>query len=66
MKVYEIMNILDSLPSGADVSVHGLLTVPELRSGCHIDVDDNNEDVYAVDAQVCDIESNHMKVILYF
>lgn len=68
MKVYELMDILNKLPAGAEVLVHGLRTVPELRSGCHVDVDENNEDVYSVNGSVDDIDSDseEMKVFLYF
>lgn len=35
MKVYELIAELNKLPAGAEVIVHGLRTVPELRNGCH-------------------------------
>ncbi len=68
MKVYELITELNKLPAGAEVIVHGLRTVPELKSGCLVDVDENNEDVYSVNGSVNDIDSNseEMRVILYF
>ena len=68
MKVYELIAELIKLPAGAEVLVHGLRTVPELRSGYHVDVDENNEDVYSVNGSVDDVDSDleEMQVILYF
>ena len=68
MKVYELIAELNKLPAGAEVIVNGLRTVPELRNGCHVDVDENNEDVYSVNGSVDDVDSDleKMQVILYF
>lgn len=68
MKVYELMAVLNKLPAGAEVLVHGLRTVPELKSGCHIDVNENKEDIYSVNGSVNDVDSDseEMKVFLYF
>lgn len=68
MKVYELIAELNKLPAGAEVIVHGLRTVPELRSGCHVDVNKNNEDVFSVNGSVDDVDSDleEMRVILYF
>lgn len=68
MRVFELMDILNKLPAGAEVLVHGIRTVPELRSGCLVDVNEDNEDVYSVNGSVNDIDSDseEMRVILYF
>lgn len=68
MRVFELMDILNKLPAGAEVFVHGIRTVPELRSGCLVDVNEDNEDVYSVNGSVDDIDSDseEMRVILYF
>lgn len=68
MRVYELMNELNYLPAGAEVFVHGLRTVPDLRSGYIVDIDENKEEIYAIDGSVADIDSDTktMQVYLYF
>lgn len=68
MKVYELIAELNKLSAGAEVIVHGLRTVPELRNGCHVDLNENNEDVYSVNGSVDDVDSDleEMQVFLYF
>lgn len=46
MKVYELMNALAKLPSGAEVICWSTLTVNELENGPVIDDDDENNILY--------------------
>lgn len=66
MRVYELMNILNNLPAGAEVSAHSLRTVTELKNGFPVDVNENNEDIYSVTGEIDDIDSGNMQVYLYF
>lgn len=66
MKVYELMNVLDKLPSGAEVVCFTELTVNELKSGLVIDRSDKNNIVYEVRKPLDSVEKCVNSVYLDF
>lgn len=66
MKVYELMNTLASLPSGADIMCSAALTVSELESGNPLGEDENDEMLYAVSKELKFIDSEKDTVCLEF
>ena len=57
MKVYELMNILADMPSGADVLCGGTLAVNELKTRENGSSDDNENDTYSFAKDVSDVKN---------
>lgn len=55
MKVYELMEKLSKMPSGADVRFRTLMTLKEF-SDCEIADSDDGRDLYAIDKKVSDAD----------
>ncbi len=66
MKVYELMNTLASLPSGADIMCSVSLTVSELESGNQLGEDEYDEMIYSVSKKLKFIDSGNNTVCLEF
>lgn len=66
MKVYELMNALASLPSGADITCSASLTVSELESGDQLGEDEYDEMIYSVSKKLKFVDSETNTVCLEF
>lgn len=66
MKVYELMNILADMPSGADVLCGGSFTVNELKNCENNGSDDNGKAIYSFSKDVTDVEEIDNTVYLNF
>lgn len=66
MKVYELMNALASLPSGADIMCSVSLTVSELESGDQLGEDEYDEMIYSVSKKLKFVDSENDTVCLEF
>ena len=66
MKVYELMNILSDMPSGADVLCGGAFTVNELKNCENSGSDDNGKDLYLFAKDVRDVENTEDVVYINF
>lgn len=66
MKVYELMNILADMPSGADVLCGGAFTANELINCENSGSDDNGKDVYSFAKDVSDAENIEDVVYINF
>lgn len=66
MKVYELMDALSKLPSGAEVSCTATLTVKELESGSKMFEDDEGGTAYAVIKKLDCVEHDDNLVFLSF
>ena len=66
MKVYELMNALSELPSGAEVHCWLALTVDELKSGLVIDDEDKNNILYEVAKPLDSVANNGNHINLCF
>lgn len=68
MKVFELMNILQDCPAGAEVEVHQLITIPELIEGGS-DHSIEGKDCYSYNRRVTDAsdipEDSSGKIYLY-
>ncbi len=64
MKVYELMNTLATLPSGADITCSVSLTVNELESGDQLGKDEYDEMIYSVSRKLKFIDSENDTVCL--
>lgn len=62
MKVYELMNILADMPSGADVKCGGSFTVNELKNCEKV----GGKDVYSFAKGVSDVENIDDTVYINF
>lgn len=63
MKVYELMEQLSKLPSGADIKCYISLTPKELKSG---DLLDDDDEVYGYAGCLDNVESDQYGVTLEF
>lgn len=66
MKVYELMNALSELPSGAEVSCWLSLTVNELERGLVMDDEDKNNILYEVIKPLDSVDEEAGRVNLSF
>lgn len=66
MKVYELMDALASLPSGADIEGTVSLTVSELESGDQLGEDEYDEMIYSVSKKLKFVDSETNTVCLEF
>lgn len=66
MKVYELMNALASLPSGADIMCSATLTVSELEAGGQMGEDEYYEMLYSVSKELKFVDSEKDTVCLEF
>lgn len=68
MKVYELMNVLAELPSGADVFCTAALTLNEVECGTLLDDTDEDTDVwlYEVSKPLDNVDKNNNRVYLGF
>lgn len=66
MKIYELMNTLASLPSGADIMCSATLTVSELESGSQSGEDEYDEMIYSVFKELKFVDSENNTVCLEF
>lgn len=66
MRVYELMNALSELPSGAEVRCWLSLTVDELESGIVIDDEDKNNVLYEVAKPLDSVDNNGNHINLCF
>ena len=66
MKVYELMNILADMPSGADVLCSGSFTVNELKNCENSGSDDNGRNIYSFAKDVSDVDNNDDVVYINF
>lgn len=66
MKVYELMNILADMPSGADVLCGGAFTANELINCENSGSNDNGKDVYSFAKDVIDVENIEDVVYINF
>ena len=62
MKVYELMAILEKLPSGAEVICSGIKTVEELEESDSIGNDEYGNKEYSISENIVDVdlEGNHV------
>lgn len=65
MKVYELMNALAEMPSGADVVCAASLTVNDVESGIVID-GDRDDPLYEVLKPLDNVEKNGVHICLGF
>ena len=66
MKVYELMNKLSELPSGAEVRCFSALTVYELESSLAIDDSDKDNILYEIAKPLDSVENINNYVNLCF
>ena len=66
MKVYELMNILADMPSGADVFCCGCFTVKELKSKENCGDNDSGDLVYSFASDVSEIDYTDGKAYINF
>lgn len=66
MKVYELMNVLAELPSGAEVFCTAALTVNEVESGIVLDKEDEDNILYEISKPLDNVEKNNNRVYLGF
>lgn len=66
MRVYELMNALSELPSGAEVICWSVLTTDELENSLMIDDEDKNNILYEVAKPLDSIESSSDHISLCF
>lgn len=66
MRVYELMNELANLPSGAEVSCFSSLTVNDLESGIILDDEDKNNILYEVKKPLDSVDGDNSRVYLCF
>lgn len=66
MKVYELMNALADLPSGAKVVCSVTLTTGELTNGIRMGEDDTGSTMYSVSKELSYIDSDNSSVCLEF
>ncbi len=64
MKVYELMDQLSSVPAGAEVRVHGLMTLKEFTQLEIVD-GGTNEDCYLVNGEISSVEADDCVATLY-
>jgi len=66
MKVYELMNILADMPSGADVFCGGSFTVKELKSCDNCGTDDNGQKIFSFAKEVESVDNTNGNVYIEF
>lgn len=66
MKVYELMNILEHFPSGAEVMCSGVKTMDELISAEPIGEDDKGSIEYPITESIVDVDLEGKRVYLQF
>lgn len=66
MRVYELMNALAGVPSGAEVSCFSSLTVNELESGIIMDDGDKNNILYEVRKPLDSVDGDNSRIYLCF
>lgn len=66
MKVYELMNILADMPSGADVFCGGSFTVKELKINESCGNDDKGQPIYSFSKGVEDVDNIGSAVYIGF
>lgn len=57
MKVYELMNMLAGMPSGADVLCSGSFTTKELESKENCGTNDDGEQIFSFSSDITDIDN---------
>ena len=65
MKVYELMEKLSEMPSGADVRFRTLMTLKEF-SDCEVVDFDDGKDLYAVNKMVAEAELTHDALVTIY
>ena len=65
MKVYELMEKLSEMPSGANIRFRTLMTLQEF-SECEVVDSDDGRDLYAVNKTVSDVELTHDAMITIY
>ncbi len=66
MKNYELMQLLGSMPAGAEVRMNIILTLEDVESSPEIDVDSNDQTMYSYSAEVKDLDSDGDKTIYLY
>ena len=66
MKIYELMNILEQLPAGAEVMCSGLKTMDNLISGNPMGEDENGNIEYPITETIIDVDVEGKRVFLQF
>mgnify|MGYP003293988850 CR=1 FL=1 len=64
MKVYELMEQLSSVPAGAEVRVHRLMTLKEFTQLEIVD-GGTDEDCYLMDGEISSVEADKCVATLY-
>ncbi len=64
MKVYELMNILEDMPSGATVNFSTIVSKKELKAGGVFDTDDNGRNLYSLSGEVLEVSGDGSGVYL--
>lgn len=65
MKVYELMNALAELPSGAEVFCFSSTTVNELKSGIVLDYDNKGNNIYEIRKPLDSVEKGESNNCVY-